>query len=349
MGLSAKTRIAARILRCCSDEGKPMELFRNDRHRAHAAIATMLIACAVSTARADDKVRRILWRDPGPISAKDLSWGDKLEGAPQPPFKFVAEDTSGTKPKVDVIDAAGTTWGVKFTSATSTGIEVHAEIAASRLMWALGYLVEESYYLPEGQITGVPRLRRAGDAIAPDGTFRVARFEKRPANVTRVGHWDLQNNPFVGSRELSGLKILMMLISNWDLKSSNTAILRGPSVGGGGEEWFIISDLGTAFGRSGGLLKKPTRWNLDHYGDEHFIRRVVRGTVEFTGVLPDMQHVEVPVQHARWFAGLISQLRPDQLRQAFEAAGASPAEVDGFSAHVTTRIKELQAAVSDED
>lgn len=325
-----------------------MKLFRKDRRLAHVAMAAIAIACAVSGAvSADDKAERILWRDPGPIGAKDLSWGPgSPEAAPRPPFTFVAEDTSGTKPKVDVTDAAGTTWRAKFTSGTSTGIEVHAEIAASRLVWALGYPVEESYYVPEGRITGVQGLRRAGDAIAPDGTFRVARFEKRPANVTRIGRWDLQNNPFLGSRELSGLKILMMLISNWDMKVANTAILRGPSAGGGHEDRYIVSDLGTAFGRPGGVLKKATRWNLEHYGDQRFIQGVVRGKVEFNGVMPDMRRMDVPVEHARWFAGLMSQLKQDQVRQAFEAAGASAAEVEGFSAHVMTRIDELRAAVS---
>jgi hypothetical protein len=139
----------------------------------------------------------------------------------------------------------------------------------------------------------------------------------------------------------------MMLISNWDPKYANSAILHVPSAAGGHEEWYLLSDVGTAFGRSGGILKKPSRWNLAHYADQHFMRGIVRGTLEFNTVLSDMQRVEVPVDHARWFARLISQLSQDQVRQAFEAAGASPEEVDGFSTHLMTRIKEWQAAVSD--
>ena len=181
-------------------------------------------------------------------------------------------------------------------------------------------------------------------AIAPDGTFRVARFEKRPSNVTRIGHWDLQNNPFLGSRELSGLKILLMLINNWDVRSANTAIVRVPPSGGRAEESYMLSDVGTAFGRSGGILKKHTRWNPQHYADQRFIRGVARGMLEFHDGFVDM---DVPVGHARWFAGLISQLGQAQVRQAFEAAGASPAEVEGFSAHVMARTEELRSAVAD--
>jgi len=57
--------------------------------------------------------------------------------------------------------------------------------------------------------------------------------------------------------------------------------------------------------------------------------------------------VAVPLKHARWFAGLISQLSHDQVRQAFQAAGASAGDLEGFSDLVMARIKELLAAVSD--
>jgi len=81
--------------------------------------------------------------------------------------------------KLDVTDANGTTWRAKFKlSKSRAGSEVHAEIAASRLMWALGYPVEENYYVPEGRIEGVHGLRRdAARVIGPDGSFQMARFE----------------------------------------------------------------------------------------------------------------------------------------------------------------------------
>ena len=47
--------------------------------------------------------------------------------------------------------------------------------------------------------------------------------------------WAWHDNPFVGTHELNGLKILMMLVSNWDNKDvrdvargSNTAIFEYP-------------------------------------------------------------------------------------------------------------------------
>jgi hypothetical protein len=53
----------------------------------------------------------------------------------------------------------------------------------------------------------------------------------------------------------------------------------------------------------------------------------------------------VPVEHARWFASLVSQLTNDQVRRAFEAAGASAAEVDGFSKRFMEKVRQLEEAV----
>lgn len=56
----------------------------------------------------------VLWRDPGAVASKDLFWGNGGRAeAPRPPFTFVDEDLSGTKPKVRVTDARGTKWNVK--------------------------------------------------------------------------------------------------------------------------------------------------------------------------------------------------------------------------------------------
>lgn len=89
---------------------------------------------------ADATVPAVLWRDPGPIASLDLYWGSGHETrAPQGPFTFVEEDTTGTNPKITVKDARGATWDMTFDE------EVHAEVAANRIVWALGYFVEEQF------------------------------------------------------------------------------------------------------------------------------------------------------------------------------------------------------------
>ena len=289
----------------------------------------------------------LLWRDPGPVGAKDLYWGvGSANTSPKPPFTFVKEDTSGTKPKVQVTDETGTLWTAKFASRSRTGTEVHAEIAASRLLWAFGYFVEEHYFVGEGKIEGVELGRRASYAVARDGSFRAARFERRPSEISRADHWDLNDNPFAGSRELSGLKILAMLLNNWDARPANTRILRIPAQGGGTEERYVLSDLGTAFGRMTGAAGKGTRWNLAQYESSDFIRGRVQDTLEFCHGLDLSPPLTVPLEHARWLSEMASQLSPAQVRRAFEASGAEPAEIEGFSTIVMNRFAQLSAAVA---
>jgi hypothetical protein len=307
--------------------------------------------------RAQDKIRpddtaapnAVLWRDPGAIGGKNLSWSsDPQFVPPAPPFRFIEEDTGGTRPKVEVTDAKGTRWNVKLSGGTADTAEVHAEVAATRLAWALGYLVEEVQYVREGKIEGLGQLKRAAASIAPDGTFKVARFEKRPADVIRTDHrWTFDKNPFVGTKELSGFMILMTMFNNWDLPGiQNTIVLEVPATGRGREQWYIVSDYGGTFGKGekGGLLARRTRWNLEDYQKEKFLDGV-SGRLLRLHYRGDAPISAVPIDHARWFAGLASQLTPMQVRQAFAAAGATPAEVEGFTAKFLDKIVELQATV----
>src|SRR5688500_11627045 len=145
--------------------------------------------------------RPVLWTDPGEIAKRDLRWGPgSAERAPKPPFTFVKEDTDGTQPKVHVRDAAARAWTVKL------GEEVHAGIAASRMVWALGYVADEIYYVDKGTITGLRGLTQAAEAFSAGGSFSKASFRLRDARAERVEQrWTFEKNAFVGTKELSGL------------------------------------------------------------------------------------------------------------------------------------------------
>ena len=291
---------------------------------------------------------RVLWRDPGPIGAKDLYWGaGSADRAPKPPFTFVKEDTSGTKPKIEVTDAGGVEWTIKLAHASAADNEVHAEIAASRLIWAFGFFVDENYFVREGRIEKTQKLSRAADLVGPDGTFRTARFERKDRGGEPFGNWDVENNAFNGTKELSALKILIVLVGNWDARPENAAIVRVPRPDGDVEERYLLSDLGTAFGRwAGGFQKQHSRWNLADYRESRFLNGVVMNRLEFRYPLMGTERVTVPVNHARWFATLASQLTPVQIRKAFEASGASPAEIEGFSTEVGQRFEAIRAALA---
>jgi hypothetical protein len=86
-----------------------------------------------------------------------------------------------------------------------------------------------------------------------------------------------------------------------------------------------------------------TKWDLRDYQQQAFIDSVHDGRIRlhFRGevTMPD-----IPVEHARWFAALANQLTPTQVRQAFEAAGATPQQIDGFSARFLEKVQELDRA-----
>ena len=126
------------------------------------------IACAtMDPPKGDDAWRQIpgtpvLWQDRGSVGNLDLYWGmGSAERAPKPPFTFIEEDVTGTNPKLKVRDANNVEWTVKFAGTEPHKNEVHAEVAATRLVWALGYLAEENYFIPTGKIDKVAGLKRA--------------------------------------------------------------------------------------------------------------------------------------------------------------------------------------------
>src|SRR5262245_30773171 len=202
----------------------------------------------------------LLWHDPGAVELADFKYGaggKKL--APQPPFTFVKEDTSGTSPKVLVRDGGGREWMVKF------GREASPDVFASRLAWALGYYTEFNYYVADGVIGGTYEVRRARHFIDSQGRFHGGRFQLRSNDpeYMKVVSWSWDRNPFVGTPPLQGLRILMMLLSSWDDKDlrnasklgTNTSIFRD-----GDRYLFFVDDWGRSMGRWGVRLRR-SNWN----------------------------------------------------------------------------------------
>lgn len=288
--------------------------------------------------------RPVLWHDPGAVSRLDLFHGATSEArAPKPPFTFIKEDNSGTKPKIQLRDSNGMTWSVKFDRRSGRGREIPAEIAASRIAWALGYFVEESYLVRDGAIAGVNHLQRGKRVLDERGHFTLARFEPRPDDVKRLDiRWTVADNPFAGSQELSGLVILAALLNDWDFRAGNTTALRAKTAAGD-ETQYLVSDWGTAFGR---MSPRRSRWDLDDYREQVQFFTVRGDEVELNLHADDRpQPSRVPREHARWFVRRASELTVAQLRRAFEAGGATSQEQHGFATAVKQRIDALRHAI----
>src|SRR5258705_10827420 len=81
--------------------------------------------------------------------------------------------------------------------------------------------------------------------------------------------WAWHDNPFVGTRQLDGLKIVVMLLSNWDSKDrrdvsrgSNTAIFEYPVSRFASEARYLITDWGGAMGKWGTRIVSRDRGEL---------------------------------------------------------------------------------------
>ena len=301
----------------------------------------------------------VLWRNPGDISSRDLMYGPgSARRAPLAPFTFVKEDKSGESPKFEVKDARGVEWRVKL------GPEAQSETVATRLVWAVGYFAEEAYYLDSARISKLPRLSRGRQYVESGGIVRGARFEPRRQGVKRGAEWDWDKNPFRGRRELSGLKVLMILLNNFDARAANNGILyvqnsRRRRM----DAQYTVTDLGATLGRSGGLGGKRTKNNLKDFLSTRFVTGVEDdGSVEFdydtrptklgmfTVLYPPYYLGEVkkeksmrgiPIEHARWIGALLAQLSDDQLRDAFDAANYDEATREGYVQTLRERISQL--------
>src|SRR5215471_3500088 len=241
--------------------------------------ATLLLA-VLPCAGAD--AQPVLWQQPGDITLRDWIWGPGGKArAPKPPFEFVEEDSNGTNAKIKVRDAKGDRWVVKF------GGENHGDVFGSRLLYALGYVTVPIYYVASGVVTGAHDLKRAKPYLDKDSGFTRARFKlsdhKTLAHVDGK-EWSWNENPFVGTHELNGLKILMMLTSNWDAKDardgegSNTAVYSRH--GSADELYYAFSDWGATMGKWGGFFARD-KWNPQGYRGQtkNFARSAQGGAI----------------------------------------------------------------------
>jgi hypothetical protein len=291
----------------------------------------------------------VLWREPSDIRTRNLLLGPGGQALqPSGPFRFIEEDRDGSSPKFVVEDRKGVRWKVKL------GDEARPENAAIRLLWAVGYFTDVDYYIPQLRVTGLPKLSRGQKYVTRGNVVNGARLEWVNKAVKKIDDWSWFDNPFVGSREFNGLRVMMALMNNWDLKQANNAIL---SVRGR-EQRYVVSDLGATFGKTGGDWMR-SKGNLEDYLESGFIHEIEPSTVDlvmksrppilYVAAVPyyvgrtKMTRVarDIPRSHARWIGQWLALLSDRQIRDAFRGAGFAPDEADAYATEVRERVREL--------
>lgn len=314
------------------------------------AISVFLLAMPVF---AQDAVRiGVIWQDRGDAAALDLVGGPGGKNhEPGNTFTFIEESSGGSSPKFEVRDERGIKWKVKL------GEEAKSETAATRLLWAAGYLVDEVYYRSNIRVLGLPRLARGREFVSegnPVSAVSGARLERErePGQSTT---WSWYDNPFVGTREFNGLKVMMALINNWDLKDVNNRLSHST----GGEGRYGVTDVGATFGRTGNVITRSKSVSKD-YEETTFIEDVTAEHVDFVlqsrPFFPFVVHLPayrsrtrmesivkgIPINDARWIGNRLGELSVEQINDCFRASGFSPSDVEAYTRVVMQRIALLK-------
>ena len=299
----------------------------------------VMFSLAVGSAVAQEKGKKdkqvgpltnpVLWEEPNSARLDLFNGpGGKAMRPDVSRVEFIKEELQGHNKKYRIKDAKGQIWVAKL------GREAQPETAAVRLLYGLGYKTEINYLVPEITIPG-------------KGTFKNVRLEARPENVERLDEWKWKDNPFLGTNELQGLKIMMVFLTNWDLLDLQNKVLRVNN-GGTVEHQFIISDLGATFGklgnnnlpfffRLGRKTNDPGTWY-----EAGFVSGVKNGMIDFDFKGKGRSLMDdITVAQGRWLATRLAQLSDKQIDDAFRAANYNAEEIKLLRQGVRDRTAEL--------
>jgi hypothetical protein len=308
-----------------------------------ALLALLVASCAGRAAvktTADDPARidvGELWSEPRDLESRDLFHGSGgPAGAPEPStaYELIAVDRSGYSPGYDVRDRQGMQWSVKL------GIEAQPEVAASRVLWAIGYHQPATYMVARWELAG-----------AQPRTQGLARFRPEPSDHKVVSEWSWYQNPFVTTRPFKGLVVANLILNNWDWKTSNNKVYEVSDGDGGSRRRYMVRDLGASLGKTTfpGFLKwtpfrgmgQGSRNDIEGFEEQRLIRSVEGGRVKFDyRGIHDRLVETVSVEDVIWTCRLMSRVSDQQWRDAFRAAGYDRAHQDRFTAKLRSKIQE---------
>jgi hypothetical protein len=331
------------------------------------SVALLMSACASHRASSKkpalssrkvraDAIRRAQVWEATDIAKMDLKAGPQGHGAFKPgetvTCTYVKKEMSGTSPKFTCAIPPDDEVKVKFGQGNG---EVYAEVAATRLFWALGFPVDHMYPV-RVVCTGCPP--EAHPAEAPSGDAVV--FESAAIERKLKGHV-IETKPEAGwawpelehvdqsaggaSRaQRDALKLLAVLVQHTDSKPEQQRLLcedEKPEAGAPcAHPVMMVNDLGQTFGRSN-IFNRSTvgSVNLQEWSAAH----VWADTKSCIGALPESQTgtLDHPVIHEegrKFLAGLLMQLSDAQLHALFEVsrfpertgAAAPAASVDAW-------------------
>jgi hypothetical protein len=268
-----------------------------------------------------------LWAQPG--RDRDLFWGvggKRLAPDPGARYTVIEIKRGGFSRGYTVTDTKDREWSAKFPPEAGT------EVAASRLLWGVGYHQPPVYYLAEWH---------ADQATSPNPQLPARFRESKPDlhGLDAGDSWSYYRNPFVGTRQLNGLLVLHVMLGNSDLKDEQNVVYTLAESSEGARRWYVARDLGHTFGRTG-LLDAP-RGDIEVFEQTPFIKGMDSGYVRFEYKGRHKALVErITPADVRWICQRLSDLTDRQLQDAFRAAGYPKVTADRFIRRLEQKIAE---------
>jgi hypothetical protein len=201
--------------------------------------------------------------------------------------------------------------------------------------------------------------------VKSDGRFASASLEPYLDSSIHwsddAASWSWDANPFLGTRQLKGLKILVMLFANWDNKDardletswttagtpgSNTAILTYPS----GEARYLVTDWGASMGTWGSYLTR-SKWNCTGFDlqTKEFVK-VGRGDVLQWGYLGRHTQdfvADIELDDVHWLLMYLGRITDAQLKAGRPTACLLPFSRFLMSAPVGVPSAQARAPVAE--
>ena len=332
--------------------------------------AALLIACGTSdpepnaeaASKSPDAVRRMredalasarVWTTPAiPVSQANLGDNPPGEGAfaddAEVVCRFTLQEVNGTTPKFYCEMPDKSVVKIKYGTGNP---ELPGEVAATRLLHALGFGADRMYVVKRVRCAGCPTypflalrcLQEVGvkSACLPGGinyestvAFDAAVIERRldgrkiEAPPTHVGWawYELekvdQSRGGASRAELDAFRLMAMFLAHWDNKSENQRLLCPPDAdrpdGSCMRPLAILQDVGATFG--------PNKLDLHNWQQTPIWADARTCTVSmkslpFNGAtFPDRKISE---EGRTLLLGLLEQLSDQQLRDLFEGSGVT--------------------------
>ncbi len=278
--------------------------------------------------------------------------------------RYEQQAMSGNTPKFTCVRPNGEELKVKFGERNG---EVYAEVAATRLLWALGFGADHMYPV-RVRCHGCPETPGGPPRPGTTQLYETAAVERklpgREIDGLEGGGWTWPELDVVGPAradaaraERDALKLLAAMLQHTDSKREQQRLicLDGKGKGKGKGErpcrrpFMLVSDLGKTFGKANAFNRDaPGSVNLktwseapvwaDATGCRANLGKSLTGTLE---------HPVISDEGRRFLVGLLRQLTDRQLREMFavarfpERAGAPTADVGAWVGAFKVKVKEI--------